>query len=112
MGLKVLVLEENLLWSVRLKKSLESLGHEVVVVARPQPTYESADIAIINLGSPAWELSKLVPQLQAQGTKIIAHAGHKEKELHDLGKQLGSDVLATNSELTHKLPQILEKLGL
>ena len=41
---------------------------------------------------------------------MIAHAGHKEKELLELGKDLEVDRLATNSELTYKLPQILEEL--
>jgi hypothetical protein len=41
---------------------------------------------------------------------IIAHAGHKEAELHDLGRGLGCDQLVTNRELTVRLADILDRV--
>lgn len=103
--MKVLILEDNLFWSARLKQSVAGLGHEPLL--RSTFNGEEADVAILNLASPA--LGSLVPQLQASGIHVIGHAGHKEKELHQLGKQAGCDTLATNGELTHKLDLLLEK---
>jgi hypothetical protein len=51
-----------------------------------------------------------VAKLQELGAYVIGHAGHKEKELHAAGRDAGCDRLATNSELTNKLPQMLEEI--
>lgn len=107
MSAKVLIIESNLLWSVRLQKGLTALGYETVV-DRSLPEGEF-DVAIVNLGEPGVDWTDRVAQLHTRGTRVIAHAGHKEKELHDLGRQAGCDVLATNSELTHKLGDVVRK---
>jgi len=70
---------------------------------------EGVQVAIVNLGSRAMDPAALVDALREKGVYVIAHAGHKEKELHELGRTLGCDRLATNSEITHKLPQLLEE---
>jgi len=52
-----------------------------------------------------------VVALKAMGAVVIGHAGHKEKELLAAGKEAGCDRLATNSELTNKLHQILQEIA-
>lgn len=105
--MKVLVFEDNLMWSARLRQTLTAHGHEPEVRSRPVGPYE-ADAAVVNLGAP--EVTELIRALQAAATPVIGHAGHKETALRELGKQLGVDILASNSELTHKLPELLERL--
>ena len=107
----VLIFEDNLMWAPRLVKSVSAFGHQSQVVSKVPLVIPAGDVAIVNLGSLSMPAETLVPQLKAAGLKIIAHAGHKEKDLHDLGKNLGCDRLATNSELTHKLEQILAEFG-
>jgi hypothetical protein len=102
---KVLILEDNLLWSSRLRQTLQAFGHEAVVASSPQP----AEVAIIALGRPA--MASEVASLKQLGAFVIGHAGHKEKELLEAGKAAGCDRLASNSELTNKLPQILEEIA-
>jgi hypothetical protein len=102
--MKVLIFEDNLIWSSRLVKSLTALGHEAVVAKEPA----DADAAVLNLASPA--LKDLVPQLREMGIYVIGHAGHKEKDLHQLGKEAGCDKLATNGELTYKIEAILDQV--
>lgn len=104
----ILIYEDNLLWSARLDKYVRSLGHTPVVVTRPD--VQAGDVAIVNLGAPHFGPETLVPALRAQGTRVIGHAGHKELELHELGKSIGCDVLATNRELTFQLDRILRDL--
>lgn len=110
--MKILVFERNLIWSARLNQSLFALGHESKVINMqnwslwfPDAIQQDFDVAIVNLGEA--DSVDLIPTLKRHGIPIIAHAGHKEKDLLSLGQQLGVDRLATNSELTFKLPAIL-----
>lgn len=98
-------MEDNLLWSSRLKQTLAAFGHEPIVASVPQ----ECDAAIIALGRNT--MVEDVAALRAKGAFVIGHAGHKEKDLHQAGKDAGCDRLATNSELTNKLPQILEEIA-
>jgi len=107
---KIAIFEENLMWGPRLVQSVRGLGHEPMLIERGTTDLPDADLAIINLGSPVFPPETLVPALKAKSIRIIAHAGHKEKQLHEIGKDLNCDYLATNSELTFKLPQIIVKV--
>jgi hypothetical protein len=105
--MRVLIFEDNLMWGPRLNKSVAAFGHEPSVVTKIPTEIPPADLAIVNLSSLSLPPSDLIPRLKEAGIKILAHAGHKEKESHALGKDLGCDRLVTNGEITHKLEQIL-----
>lgn len=94
------------MWSSKLRQSLRILGHECVLL-KEVPAAGMADVAIVNLGDG--DPKALIAALTQRGIPSIAHAGHKEKELHDLGREAGATLLATNSEMTHKLPDLLQK---
>jgi DNA-binding response OmpR family regulator len=106
--MKILVYEDNLMWSARLAKTLAALGHEPVVLPRPEA--QAGDAAIVNLGAPSFRPAELVPELRAAGVHVIGHAGHKEKELHELGREIGCDTLATNRELTFQIERLLRNV--
>jgi len=108
--MRVLVFEDNLLWSSRLLNTLKGLGHEPILRTAMPTDSEGATIAIVNLASPKLAPAELVKALRALGVHVIGHAGHKEKELMALGKEAGCDTLATNSELTFKIEAILERM--
>lgn len=108
--MRVFVFEDNLMWSARLAQTLRGTGHEPLVRTTWPESDEGAEAAIVNLGSGELRPSELVPRLQELGVRVIAHAGHREKELMELGRAAGADVLATNRELTYKLPQLLRDL--
>ena len=97
--MRVLVLEDNLMWSARLNNSLTKLGHQI--------TPDDPEVAIVNLGAD--EIREQVPALRARGIITLGHAGHKEKDLHELGKEVGCDILATNGELTYKIEALLQR---
>ena len=100
----VLIFEDNLMWSARLVQSLITLGHEPVVTTEmPEPC--EAQAAILNLASSTF--ATLVPRLKEMGIYTIGHAGHKEKDLLELGREAGCDRIATNSELTYKIEAVL-----
>src|SRR5687768_7371941 len=103
--MKVLVLEDNRLWSSRLKQTLTAFSHEAVIATSPQP----CDVAILGLERASMQAD--VSARKQLGAYVIGHAGHKEKRLHAAGREAGCDRLATNGELTHKLPQILDEVS-
>ncbi|HEY3783506.1 MAG TPA: hypothetical protein VGL56_20675 [Fimbriimonadaceae bacterium] len=106
--MRVLIFEDNLMWSARLKKTVNSLGHEADLLGSIPKDLPQAEAAIVNLGSTTMDAQTLVPLLKEKGIYVIAHAGHKEKQLQELGKTLACDKLASNSELTFKLKEILD----
>jgi hypothetical protein len=81
---RVLVFERNLLWSSKLLNGLRGLGHEGVMAKQMPVHADGAEFAIINLSEP--DPSTAVSRLHEMGVKVIGHAGHKEKELLELGR--------------------------
>ncbi len=107
--MRVVILEDNLFWSVRLAKSVTALGHEAHVVAHLDDPAPPAEVAIVNLGSPSFENGAVVARLRAAGAYVIGHAGHKEGDVLDGGRAAGCDRVASNSEVTHRLADLLDE---
>jgi hypothetical protein len=110
--MRVLIFETNLMWSSRLVQSVKALGHEALLRRSMPIEAEGADAAIVNLGEGPIDAAALIAKLKELGVPVIAHAGHKEKSLHELGQTAGVDVLATNSQLTFKLAELLQQAKL
>lgn len=104
--MRLLILERNLMWSSRLGNTARALGHQVQI-ASTLPEIIEADVAIINLAEPD---PRVFAPLAAAGVKIIAHAGHKEKDKLEMGKSAGCDLVVTNSELTYKLAALIDQV--
>jgi hypothetical protein len=104
--MKVWIFESNLIWSSRFVNTVRGSGHEAVVTATVPD--DTADVAIVNLGDA--NVGAIVAELTERGIYTIAHAGHKEKDLIELGKQIKVNRVATNSEITNKLPKMLEEV--
>jgi hypothetical protein len=113
--MRVLVFESNLMWSSKIGQSLRNLGHEPVLMHSIPEADPGAKVAIVNLSQTSPDLHELVDSLRAFGVATIGHAGHKEKALHELGRSIGVDMLATNSELTFRIESLVseasERLG-
>ena len=103
--MKVWIFESNLIWSSRFVNTVRGSGHEAIVTS--EVPEDNADVAIVNLSDP--NVGDLVAVLTERGIYTIAHAGHKEKELIELGKQIKVNRVATNSEITNKLPKMLDE---
>ncbi|KAA0228713.1 hypothetical protein FCG40_07025 [Fimbriimonadia bacterium ATM] len=109
--MKVLILERNLLWTSRFTQTLRSLGHESDVLQSPPQDLNAYRVAIVHLADAALDVNEIVSELKSQGIVVIGHAGHKEVEALEAGRAAGCDRVATNGEITAKLPQIIEELG-
>jgi len=105
--MKVLVFEDNLVWSSRLLQTLRHLGHEPTLMKCVDFEPSGAEVAIVNLGSQGLPALQIVPKLKELGIHVIGHSGHKEKGLQANGAELGCDQVVSNSQLTFKLDQLL-----
>ena len=108
-AVRILVIENNLLWSSKLKSGLIALGHAPVISPALPSDAGGYELAIVNLSQPTPSPKELIASLHSYGIKVIAHAGHKEKDLLQLGKEAGADVLVTNGELSAKLEAVVAK---
>lgn len=106
----ILIVENNLFWSIRLQKSIKALEHSSQVITGVVSPFPTADVAIINLGLPESELESILKNLKEQGTYLIGHAGHKEKSLIQYGTDSGCDQVVSNGTLTYKLADVLKKI--
>ena len=93
-----------------MSQTLRAFGHEPSLRKGLPDDGDGAKVAIINLGSKSPDPVSLVARLHELGIRVLAHAGHREKELLDLGRVAGADRLATNSELTFKLQELILEL--
>lgn len=107
--MRVLIFESNLMWSSRMVQSAKRLGHEPFLRSEIPTSSEGAEAAIVNLGDPSLDPKALVAALKGLGVPVIAHAGHKEKQLIELGREAEVEILATNGQITFKLEELLEK---
>ncbi|MFM9871893.1 MAG: hypothetical protein ACKVQS_00345 [Fimbriimonadaceae bacterium] len=108
--MRILIFEDNLIWSERLRKSVTGLGHEAVVVSRLKAELPDCDVAILNLGSETLWSTELVAGLKAKNVHLIGHAGHKEKQKLEAGREEGVDQVVSNSTLTFKLDEVLARV--
>jgi putative N-acetylmannosamine-6-phosphate epimerase len=104
--MKLLILERDLMWSVKMKSQAEKLGWEAIVTMDPQP----ADAAIVSLIEPSYSAVEKIESLQKLGVKVIAHAGHVEEEKLQMGRDAGADLVVVNGALSRNLGMMLEKL--
>jgi hypothetical protein len=112
MTLGVLILEDNLLWSVRIQKAAASLGLPSTIVTAVPAEGPIPKVAIVNLGSRSCDVPRAIAALKSGGTYVIGHAGHKETDLLEMGRRSGCDSVATNGEIAHKLTALLQEAGL
>jgi len=105
---KLLLLDRNLMWTVRLKGAAEAFGATVAVLGEAPESVPEFDIAIVDLGVPAFV--EAIPQLKASGGKVVGRSGHKETELREAGKAAGCDLIATNGALAKNLQATLSRV--
>lgn len=105
--MRVLLLEDNLMWSVRVMNGLKTLGHEVVISIDDAPI----DLAIVDLATTVGDPMETVRQLRAKGVRVLGHVGHKDKELWRQGEEAGCDKVVSNGSLANRLQAVLTDLG-
>ncbi|MEO6909232.1 MAG: hypothetical protein ABI210_15205 [Abditibacteriaceae bacterium] len=97
--MKVLLFDDNLLSSTRLQRALETQGHEVQVITKPDAG-ESIDLVLINLGSRSLPGIELISQCREllPGAIVNGFCGHLEIEIRRAAKAAGINKILTNDQ--------------
>lgn len=104
--MRVLILDDNLLWTERFRRSVNGLGHEAIAIGAVPTEWPAADVAIVNLAHPVLGTVSVMESLKAGGARLIGHVGHVEKELIAQGEKV-CDVVATNGKITFQIESLL-----
>ncbi len=107
--MKILIIDENLLMSSKLKSLSEkqNFGTRVLSFANLDTISEfSPDIVIINLESKTNDVFDIVKNLN--NVKTIGYCSHNKIDLAKKAKEYGVNFIATNSSIVHNFDEILK----
>lgn len=103
----IAILDDNLLWSTRLKRTVEAFGHRAVVASPTTEVLPEADVAIVALSPGDPRLEEVLRLLRERGTHLIGHAGHKERDILASPAAGLCHQILTNSQAAFKLEAAL-----
>lgn len=101
-------MEDDLMWSVRVRNGLETLKHTVVLDTSVD--HEGIELAIVNLGARSFDPLAAVKSLSDRGIKTIGHIGHKEKDVWSAGEKAGCTAVVSNGSLAKRLKAVLDSV--
>lgn len=116
---QVLVVDDDLFFSVRIETTLKKLGYRVDVVGSEEKAIESVSqngvkLVIINFRASKFSPGELVRTLKQQipAPAVLCFMPHKQMpELKPIAREAGADLIVANSALTMRLPQLVAKLA-
>ena len=106
--MRVLIVEDNLLWSSRLFQAIRALGHETVVFHQDVASLLPIDFAVVGLAYRKSPLPPIIADLKHRKIFVLAHSGHADKDLIEQGREMACDRIVTNGSLTAKLQEYLQ----
>jgi CheY-like chemotaxis protein len=114
----VLVVDNELFFSVRIETTLRKLGYAVEVTGNAAQALERAKeqplaLAIVNFASQRLSAPEIIRQLKAlpDSPPVLCFMPHKQMpELRPPAREAGADLIVANSALSMRLPQLVEKL--
>jgi CheY-like chemotaxis protein len=106
--MNILVIDDNLMTSVRIESQLTALGH-TVKVARKAPEGANFDLVLLNLGSRTLSGAALVSSARENlpPAQIWGFCGHVEVEIRRAAKAAGIDRLLTNEVAITDLASVI-----
>jgi CheY-like chemotaxis protein len=115
----VLVIDEDLLFSIRVETTLRKLGYDVLVTASPEEAItiaegERLDLTIINFGRENLHPLETVARIKAarQPAPVMGFLSHKLiPGMRDAAREAGCDLLVANSALVLRLAQLVQRLA-
>lgn len=109
---RVLLLDDNLMTSLRLRQQLQNMGCEVAVASTlPDQSTLRPQLVIINLGSRTMDGLSFISAAQStlEGATIIGFCGHKEIEIRRAAKASGVHQLLTNENVVEEVLRVIRK---
>lgn len=115
---RVLVVDDDLFFAVRIETTLKKLGYDVRVVGNADAAVGLAQertpaLAIVNFGSTRLPATEVVERLKAlhDAPLVLGFVPHKQMPfVRQNAMAAGCDRLIANSALSMRLPQIIARL--
>ena len=115
---KVLVLEDDLMFSVRIEKTLTHLGYAPSIFTHSADAIAFAEqntlcLALINFSSEQQAPGEVVKQIKARPDPppVLGYCSHVSMpQIRPNAMAAGCNLLVANSALTMRLPQIVAKV--
>jgi len=116
---RILVIDEDLLFSVRVETTLQKSGYDVYVTSSPEEALEVArenplSLVIFNYGREALKPMETTTRLKAlyQPAPVLGFLSHKLiPGVREAAREAGCDLLVANSALVLRLAKLVEKLA-
>lgn len=108
--MRILLAEDNLMFSSRMASALRKSDHEVAIFAAGEPPPMAFDVVILNLGARGFDMEKVAAAAKEGAALLVGHAGGSEREKLAEGKRLGCDKLVRNSVAMSDIVSVVEEL--
>jgi hypothetical protein len=96
---------DDLFFAAKVKETLTSAGHEVVLLTRGQAPPEQAEALVVDLHDPrARELAR------SAGLPALGFYSHVDAEAKRRGEEAGFAVVVPRSRMARELPALVEQL--
>lgn len=106
----VLLLDDNLMTTARIRSQMEKVGYRVKIArCLPEKIDDELELVIINLGSRTLQGNALIQTVMQQFPKsrVIGFCGHAEVQIRQQAKQAGLSRILTNDEALQDLAKSL-----
>lgn len=100
--MKILLLDDNLMSSMRVESNLRNNGHEVKMARRIAPDVSEIEAVVINLGSRSMGGAELLNEAKERfpEAKLYGFCGHREVEIWKAGQQKGAKMISNENAMS------------
>ncbi|HLI07113.1 MAG TPA: hypothetical protein VKV40_11150 [Ktedonobacteraceae bacterium] len=118
MSIRILALEKDLFFAVKMRDTLRHHGMEVITV-RTLPAFEqqlalSGDerpaLAIVNTATQGINWEAAIRQAREQGLPVLAFGSHMDLEARAKALQAGAGKVVANSKFTSDMPGLVQRM--
>src|SRR5437016_9347057 len=118
MATKILALEKDLFFSVKIRDTLRHHGMEVTIV-RTLPAFmqrlavtgeEKPALVIVNTATQGVDWEAAIRQARANGFPVLAFGSHMDLEARAKALQAGARLVVANSKFTSDMPGLVQRM--
>lgn len=108
--MKILLLDDNLMSSMRVESNLRKSGNEVKLARRIAPELEEIEVVVVNVGSRSMNGMELLDEAKTRfpDAKLYGFCGHREVEIWKAAQQKGAKMI-TNENAMSEIGEILAR---
>ncbi len=112
---KILLLERDLFFIVKVRDTLQHLGYETQVARSAEDFARklaagAPTLALVHTGLAGVDWEQAIAQAKAAGTPTLAFGSHVDLEAQQAARRAGADRVISNSKLAKDLPAIVARM--